>query len=86
MGIWFWTDRKWSETRADAYLREMWEEFSALAPDPRRGRQPDNLPRSYWVRRFRSHYIFFLRERDGVEFVRVLHGQMDFAKHLKDDE
>jgi len=86
MGIWFWTDRTWSEKQADDYLRDLRDEFSALAADPHRGLKADDIRADYWRKRFRSHVIFFLRRPDAIEIVRVLHSSMSFSRHLKDDE
>lgn len=85
MSIWFWTDRNWSEKQADSYLRELHNEFAVLAADERRGRKIEEIRSGYWQQRVRSHVIFFLRDTGGIEIVRVLHQNMDFAAHLKDE-
>lgn len=86
LGIWQYTQSRWSEQQADKYTNALFEAMQTLAEEPSRGRTCDEIHPG--LRRFSrgSHIIFYLTVETGADIVRVLHQRMDHAAHLANDE
>jgi len=85
--IWDYTERKWNEKQADAYVRELVAEIEAVAVQRHRWRpvMDESLHGVYFFRH-RHHYIFFrelTKKRVGV--ISVLHEKMDIPARLRED-
>lgn len=86
LGIWQYSQSRWSEQQADKYTNALFDAMQALAEEPDRGKRCDNIHPG--LRRYArgSHIIFYMADDTGAEIVRVLHQRMDFAAHLANDE
>lgn len=73
----------WGEDQAVRYLIKLDETFAALARTPALGKHRDDLRLGLISCRCDRHVIFFRRDKQGdVEILRILHGRMDFERHL----
>ena len=80
-GIWLYTQRHWSATQADKYVREFIKVFSALAASDRTGQKCD-VRDGYFKIPVGAHVIYYRQASDAIEVVRILHGRMDVNRHL----
>ena len=80
--IWDYTEECWGAARAEACVRELWRAVIALAEQPILGRPCPEVRDGYYKYRSGSHVIFFRRDKAGIDVVRILHGRMDFDRHL----
>lgn len=76
------TIKHWSEHQADDYFLGLHRLLSRLAQKPEIGIASDHISLGYLRYRFRSHMVFYKKTRQGIFIVRVLHGRMDFTRHL----
>jgi toxin ParE1/3/4 len=85
--IWDYTERKWNEKQADAYVRELVAEIENVMVQRHRWRPVmDESLKGVYFFRHRHHYIFFrelTRKRVGV--ISVLHENMDIPARLRED-
>ncbi len=69
-------------SRADEYIADLYERFSAIAADPEIGKSCDDVVQGLRRMRCTSHVIYYrLRTRD-VFVLRLLHARMDPGRHL----
>jgi toxin ParE1/3/4 len=80
--IWDFTVRTWGEQQAEDYIRLLVGAIETVAENPRRGRACDEIRKGYRKYLAGSHMIFFRKIKSGIDVIRVLHGQMDFDRHL----
>lgn len=80
--IWDFTEERWDTRQAETYLREIQAALERVAADPRRGRPRAEIREGYLSYALGSHTIFYLRRRDDIDIIRVLHQRMDHARHL----
>jgi len=80
--IWDYTAERWGARRAEAYIRQIYGAVEALAVTPSIARRCDEVRPGYWKHPVGSHVIFFRRYPYGIDVVRILHGRMDFERHL----
>ena len=66
-----------------AYLREIQRAAMTVAEDPRRGLACDEIRSSYRKFSVGSHILFFQASATRVVIVRILHGRMNFDRHLR---
>ncbi|WP_395719016.1 type II toxin-antitoxin system RelE/ParE family toxin, partial [Prosthecobacter sp.] len=82
--IWAYTEKKWSEKQADAYLRDLAAEIEAVSTQRHRWRPVlDAALKGVYFFRHRHHYVFFRelsKKRLGV--ISVLHEKMDIPARL----
>jgi plasmid stabilization system protein ParE len=85
--IWAYTEKKWSEKQADAYVRELVAEIETVAVQRHRWRPVfDGALQGVYFCRPRHHYVFFRelsKKRLGV--ISVLHEKMDIPARLRED-
>ena len=80
--IWDYTELRWSTTQAERYIRQLWQGLEYVASDPRRGDACDDIRAGYRKYAVGSHVNFFRMSGASVDVVRILHGRMDFNRHL----
>ena len=82
--IWAYTVDTWSEEQADKYYAILEQSFSEIAEDPaNHGKAFDEIHPGLRALHVRRHMVFFVVQANGkVLIVRVLHGRMDYARHL----
>jgi toxin ParE1/3/4 len=86
LGIWQYSQSRWSEQQADKYTNALFDAMQALADEPNRGKPCDEIYPGLRRQTQGSHIIFYMADAAGPDIVRVLHQSMDFAAHLANDE
>jgi len=85
--VWDYTEKKWGEKQADAYVRELVAEIETISSQRHRWRPVlDESLKGVYFFRHRHHYVFFRelsRRRLGV--ISVLHEKMDIPARLRED-
>jgi toxin ParE1/3/4 len=82
IGIWEYTFRKWNAVQADKYLDELNHGIKQLAANPELGTKRDYAREGYHVLFINSHAVYYTIAPSTIHIIRVLHGQMDPARHL----
>lgn len=72
----------WGIEQAEDYVRLLQNAIEVVAEDPRRGRPCHEVRKGYRKYRVGSHMLFYRIVDAGVDVVRILHGRMDFERHL----
>lgn len=80
--IWDYTVANWDRRQAEIYIRQLQSTIEAIAQNPRLGRPCDEVRVDYRKYPVGSHVLFYRVTDAGVDFVRILHGRMDFDVHL----
>ena len=82
--IWSYTVDTWSEKQAEKYYSRLLAAFERIAAKPLScGKAYDILYQGLRGEHIGRHIVFyFVKDRDGVLIVRVLHEKMDFWRHL----
>lgn len=76
---------RWGAEQESAYLDRMWEKFESLLENPAPYRfRPDLFP-GCQIAAEGKHVILFRVKKSTLQIVRVLHGAMDFKRHLRPD-
>jgi len=86
--IWKYTDRRWGEDQANAYVRGLYQVFENVANNPTIWHpvKHADLPGIYFIR-YEHHYLFFREFSDGrLGVISVLHENMDIPGRLRDDQ
>ncbi|MBB5032836.1 type II toxin-antitoxin system RelE/ParE family toxin [Prosthecobacter vanneervenii] len=85
--VWDYTEKKWGEQQADAYVRELVSEIETVSAQRHRWRPVlDEALKGVYFFRHRHHYVFFrelTKRRLGV--ISVLHEKMDLPARLRED-
>jgi toxin ParE1/3/4 len=81
-GIWRYTAKRWDESQADRYVRLIVDGFDGLASGTMQGRDASDIRAGYFKLAVGSHLAFYRINGDAIEVVRILHGRMDFDRHL----
>ena len=76
------TLESWGSAQEERYLGNLWTKFGSLLADPLRYRTRDDLFPGCRIAAQGSHVILFRVGGETLEIVRVLHGAMDFKRHL----
>jgi toxin ParE1/3/4 len=80
--IWDYTEARWSCDQAEIYVRQIKAAIENLAADPSHGRACDDVRVGYRKYLVGSHVLFYRVTSGGIDIVRILHGRMDFERHL----
>ena len=85
--IWDYTDQKWGEEQADAYVNSL-VAFAHELPShrarwrPMRGKGFSGI----WLIRHKHHYLFFRELSNGqIGILSILHENMDLPARLRED-
>jgi toxin ParE1/3/4 len=81
--IWIYTLNRWSKEQADRYYDLIIEEIEYIADNYMTGKSVEESRKNYRVTKAKSHLIFYRRNEDVVEIVRILHQRMDIKTRLK---
>lgn len=77
------TEEKWSEQKAELYVRMIIAECRELAKHPLVGRSYDRIRPGLRGYPCGKHVIFYrFLSPDRVRIVRILHERMDFPRHM----
>jgi toxin ParE1/3/4 len=81
--IWDYTAERWGIDQAEIYVRLLQDAIETVADDPRKGRPCDDIRAGYRKYAAGSHMLFYRSAgAGGIDVVRILHGGMDFERHL----
>ena len=80
--IWQYSFQQWGEQQADLYLRELERGILSLADHPDIGIPYDHIRAGYRKLHINRHMIFYRRNSQRIEIVRVLHESMDVGSHV----
>lgn len=83
--IWTYSVRQWGREQANAFIRRLNEAFDRLSMFPLSGRDESDLRPGYRALAVSDYRIFYRLIDSEIEIVRILHGQMDIARHLDPD-
>jgi toxin ParE1/3/4 len=81
-GIWDYTAERWGVDQAEDYIRLLQRAIEIVADDPRKGRPCDEVRKGYRKYTAGSHVLLYRSAKAGIYIVRILHGRMDFERHL----
>jgi len=76
------TLEEWGLQQAEKYQSVLDNAFSTIHQNPRLGHKRPDLPPEYRVFQAGQHIIVFRIKEKTVYVIRVLHGCMDFARHI----
>jgi toxin ParE1/3/4 len=76
------TIEQWGEKQADVYAARIWASFEQIAATPERWRLRDDVHPGCRICFSGRHAILYRIHEDRVEVARVLHGSMDFKRHI----
>lgn len=82
IGVWNYTFEEWDAAQADKYLDELACGIEQLADNPEMGERRDYVREGYRVLLINSHAVYYTVTSAAIHVVRVLHSQMDPARHL----
>ena len=80
--IWRYTVQQWGEAQADQYLYDLDREIQGLLKFPDLGTPCDPIRAGYRRLQVKRHLVFYRRDGQHLEIVRVLHDAMDVKSHL----
>lgn len=72
----------WGEEQEEAYLGALWEKFEEIISDPGRWRFRNDLFPDCQIAAQGKHVILFRIRAKVLQVVRILHGAMDFPRHI----
>ena len=80
--IWAYTEARWGTGQAAFYIRAMWRHIEAASGQPALWRPCSDVRPGYRKIISGSHVVFYRPIDGGIEVVRILHGRMDFERHI----
>jgi toxin ParE1/3/4 len=80
--IWDYTVAHWNVRQAETYIRQIQAAVETVASEPHLARSCEAVRTGYWKYPVGSHVIFFRKIPGGINIARILHGRMDFDRHL----
>ena len=79
------TLQKWGAEQEQLYLDSLWSKFEEILADPQRWRSREDLFPACQIAAQDKHVILFRIQGTILQVVRILHGAMDFPRHLPKD-
>ncbi len=79
------TLERWGEEQEQTYLDGLWDRFGQIKEDPERWRTREDLFPGCRIAVQEQHVILFSLKDDVLQIVRILHGAMDFQRHLTEE-
>lgn len=76
------TLEKWGQRQEQIYLEAMWKRFEEIVSDPGRWRFRDDLFPGCQLAAQGRHVVLFRVRRKNLQIVRILHGSMDYPRHI----
>lgn len=80
------TLENWSPVQERQYLDQLWSKFEDILGNPSKSRFRDDLFHGCQIAAEGKHVILFRIRKDTLQVVRVLHGAMDFKRHLPPED
>ncbi|MEW6303044.1 MAG: type II toxin-antitoxin system RelE/ParE family toxin [Verrucomicrobiota bacterium] len=72
----------WGDAQAERYVDEIWQTFERIVARPERWRLRDDVHPGCRICYSGSHAVLYRIRGGRVEIARVLHGSMDFQRHV----
>ena len=76
------TLEQWGPVQERQYLDQIWNKFGIIHTDPSKFRFRQDLFRGCQIAAEGKHVILFRMHKTTLQIVRVLHGAMDFKRHI----
>jgi toxin ParE1/3/4 len=76
---------RWGPEQEEQYLDRIWDRLQEIAAEPGRFRFRQDLFPGCQIAAEGRHVILFRLRGKTLQVVRVLHGAMDFPRHLEDE-
>ncbi len=78
--IYIFSEEKWGEQQARAYIYDLYEAFNTIGDNPRMGRLRRELGDGIRSLPHGSHIVFFMEWQGETAIVRVLHKSRDYEE------
>lgn len=72
----------WGPKQEKIYLESMWTRFEEILADPERWRRREDLFPGCQIAAQGKHVILFKMKGNIIQVVRILHGAMDYKRHI----
>ena len=76
------TLERWGPDQEQQYLDQIWNKFESILSDPSKFRFRQDLFPGCQIAAEGKHVILFRMHKSSLQVVRVLHGAMDFKRHI----
>ena len=76
------TLERWGPDQEQQYLDQIWKKFESILTDPSKFRFRRDLFPGCQIAAEGKHVILFRMHKSTLQVVRVLHGAMDFKRHM----
>ena len=76
------TLERWGPDQEQQYLDQIWKKFESILTDPSKFRFRRDLFPGCQIAAEGKHVILFRMHKSRLQVVRVLHGAMDFKRHI----
>ena len=73
---------QWGEEQEKLYLDALWEKLELILTDPGRWRSREDLFPGCQIASHGKHVILFRIQGRVLQIVRILHGAMDYSRHI----
>lgn len=80
--IFAYTAEHWGERQAERYTAQIWDCFEQIAAAPERWRLREDVHPGCRIGFSGRHAVLYRIRKGRVEVARVLHGAMDFSRHV----
>jgi toxin ParE1/3/4 len=80
--IWDYSVEQWGSPRTEKYLLEIQTVLEQLGGNPDLGRHRPEVREGYDSFPVGSHVVFYLKARNHIQIIGVLHGRMDVDARL----
>lgn len=81
--IWQYTAIHWSAKQAEQYLLSIEIRLDLLAANPALGKHRAEINQNYFSFPAEQHVIFYLKAKNHIEIIGILHGRMDVNTQFK---
>ena len=76
------TLQNWGAEQEELYLIGLWEKLATIQSDSGSYRLREDLAKGCRSARHEKHVIFFSIQAETLQIIRIIHGAMDFSRHL----
>jgi toxin ParE1/3/4 len=76
------TLENWGKTQLLDYVGGLLDSFDKIAENPNIGGKVQTAPPQFLRYSYRAHFIFYTCRDDDLHIIRILHQNMDIARHL----
>lgn len=76
------TGERWGVSQQSSYLEAINQAFATLSANPQTGRVREDVGPGLRTYRVRKHVVYYRVDADTVTIIRILHANMDAARHV----